>query len=54
MFSRLSDEQSLTNTWKTASKVAGQLDHGHRIENLSWRLWHLRDLMVAPEVRLGD
>lgn len=43
----LSDAASLHTTWKVSSKVSAHLDYGERIENLSWRLWHLRDLMVS-------
>ena len=43
----LTDDSSLQLTWKVCSKVAAHLDQGQRIENLSWRLWHLRDVMVS-------
>lgn len=45
----LSDDASLQLTWKVSSKVAAHLDQGHRVENLSWRLWHLRDVMVGGD-----
>ncbi|KAI0341175.1 hypothetical protein BDW22DRAFT_334582 [Trametopsis cervina] len=44
-FSNLSDADSLTKTWK----VAGFLEQGQRLENLSWRLWHLQNLMVDSD-----
>lgn len=46
-FANLTDDSSLQLTWKVCSKVAAHLDQGQRIENLSWRLWHLRDVMVS-------
>lgn len=49
-FSSLSDVESLQLTWKVSSKVASHLDCGERIENLSWRLWHLRDVMVDVSI----
>ncbi|KDR83107.1 hypothetical protein GALMADRAFT_88953 [Galerina marginata CBS 339.88] len=41
-FGTLNDTESLTKTWK----VASYLEQGQRLENLSWRLWHLQNLMV--------
>ncbi|KAI0698280.1 hypothetical protein BC835DRAFT_1335490 [Cytidiella melzeri] len=48
-FSNLSDVDSLTKTWKVCTKVAGFLEQGQRLENLSWRLWHLQNLMVDTD-----
>ena len=31
------------------SKVASYLEQGQRLENLSWRLWHLQNLMVDSD-----
>ena len=31
---------------KVCTKVASFLEQGQRLENLSWRLWHLQNLMV--------
>ncbi|KIK61095.1 hypothetical protein GYMLUDRAFT_59059 [Collybiopsis luxurians FD-317 M1] len=45
-FTNLSDVDSITKTWKVCTKVATYLDQGQRLENLSWRLWHLQNLMV--------
>ncbi|KAF7789435.1 hypothetical protein EIP86_000379 [Pleurotus ostreatoroseus] len=36
-------------TWKVCTKVASFLEQGQRLENLSWRLWHLQNLMVDTE-----
>ncbi|KZT00625.1 uncharacterized protein LAESUDRAFT_745783 [Laetiporus sulphureus 93-53] len=48
-FSNLSDADSLTMTWKVCTKVASFLEQGQRLENLSWRLWHLQNLMVDTD-----
>ncbi|KAI0297069.1 hypothetical protein B0F90DRAFT_1669623 [Multifurca ochricompacta] len=45
-FSNLGDGDALTKTWKVCTKVASFLEQGQRLENLSWRLWHLQNLMV--------
>lgn len=31
------------------SKVASCLEQGQRLENLSWRLWHMRNLVVDTD-----
>ncbi|CAA7262300.1 unnamed protein product [Cyclocybe aegerita] len=48
-FSNLADTESLTKTWKVCTKVASYLEQGQRLENLSWRLWHLQNLMVDTD-----
>lgn len=48
-FSNLHDEESLTRTWRVCTKVAAHLEQGQRLENLSWRLWYLHDLMVEND-----
>ncbi|KAJ3782522.1 hypothetical protein GGU10DRAFT_275361, partial [Lentinula aff. detonsa] len=48
-FSNLSDVDALTKTWKVCTKVASYLEQGQRLENLSWRLWHLQNLMVDTD-----
>ncbi|KAH8825738.1 hypothetical protein DL96DRAFT_122002 [Flagelloscypha sp. PMI_526] len=45
-FSNLNDDESLTKTWKVCTKVASYLEQGQRLENLSWRLWHLQNLLI--------
>ncbi|KAF8900459.1 hypothetical protein CPB84DRAFT_1747457 [Gymnopilus junonius] len=48
-FSNLNDTESLTKTWKVCTKVASYLEQGQRLENLSWRLWHLQNLIVDTD-----
>jgi hypothetical protein len=48
-FSNLNDAESLTQTWKVCTKVASCLEQGQRLENLSWRLWHLQNLIVDTD-----
>ncbi|KAG8707044.1 hypothetical protein FRC08_000724, partial [Ceratobasidium sp. 394] len=48
-FSNLNDGDALTRTWKVCTKVAAHLEQGQRLENLSWRLWHLHNLMVDSD-----
>ncbi|KAH6912161.1 GATA-binding factor 6-B [Coprinopsis sp. MPI-PUGE-AT-0042] len=48
-FSNLNDTEALTKTWKVCTKVASFLEQGQRLENMSWRLWHLQNLMVDTD-----
>ncbi|TFK48174.1 hypothetical protein OE88DRAFT_1714090 [Heliocybe sulcata] len=48
-FSNLNDGDALTKTWKVCTKVASYLEQGQRLENLSWRLWHLQNLIVDTD-----
>ncbi|KAG8909015.1 hypothetical protein FRB99_000118 [Tulasnella sp. 403] len=48
-FSNLADSDALARTWKVCTKVAAHLEQGQRLENLSWRLWHLQNLMVEAD-----
>ena len=34
---------------QVCTKVASFLEQGQRLENLSWRLWHLQNLMVDSD-----
>lgn len=34
---------------QVCTKVASYLEQGQRLENLSWRLWHLQNLMVDTD-----
>ncbi|KNZ47056.1 hypothetical protein VP01_670g4 [Puccinia sorghi] len=43
----LTDAESLSQTWKLCSKVASHLEQGKRLENLSWRLFHLHSMMMG-------
>ena len=36
-------------TGQVCTKVASYLEQGQRLENLSWRLWHLQNLMVETD-----
>ncbi|WAQ88336.1 hypothetical protein PtA15_9A463 [Puccinia triticina] len=47
LFSQVTDVESLSQTWKLCSKVAGHLEQGKRLENLSWRLFHLHAMMTG-------
>ncbi|KAF8591736.1 hypothetical protein K439DRAFT_1656586 [Ramaria rubella] len=48
-FHNMNDGESLTKTWKVCTKVAAHLEQGQRLENLSWRLWHLHNIMVESD-----
>ena len=45
----MGDADALTKTWKVCTKVAQHLEQGARLENLSWRLWHLHNLIVESD-----
>jgi GATA-binding protein, other eukaryote len=34
---------------QVCTKVASFLEQGQRLENLSWRLWHLQNLIVETD-----
>ncbi|KAI0026481.1 hypothetical protein K488DRAFT_21763, partial [Vararia minispora EC-137] len=40
---------AFSNLGDVCTKVAGYLEQGQRLENLSWRLWHLQNLMVDTD-----
>lgn len=44
----LSTEEELSKTWRICTKVKDSLENGSRLENLSWRLWHLHKLHSCP------
>ncbi|KAJ3154428.1 hypothetical protein HDU89_008498 [Geranomyces variabilis] len=44
-FANLETDDDLARAWKTCSKVKAELVNGNRLENLSWRLWHLHQAM---------
>lgn len=35
--------------FQVCTKVASYLEQGQRLENLSWRLWHLQSLIVETD-----
>jgi hypothetical protein len=43
-FSKLGQEE-LCNTWRLVAKVKDALEEGTRLENLSWRLWFLQNVL---------
>ncbi|KAJ3054207.1 hypothetical protein HK097_002430 [Rhizophlyctis rosea] len=45
-FADLDNGEDLARTWKTCTKVKDTLENGSRLENLSWRLWHLHQSLV--------
>ncbi|PLW51183.1 hypothetical protein PCANC_11427 [Puccinia coronata f. sp. avenae] len=47
LFSQVTDAESLSQAWKLCTKVAGHLEQGKRLENLSWRLFHLHSMMTG-------
>ncbi|KAI9264423.1 hypothetical protein BY458DRAFT_438487 [Sporodiniella umbellata] len=38
-FSLMESEDDLYQSWKICAKIKSSLEHGSRLENLSWRLW---------------
>jgi hypothetical protein len=43
----LETEEDLKKTWRICTKVKDILENGIRLENLSWRLWHLHKLIIT-------
>ncbi|KAJ1922300.1 hypothetical protein H4219_000162 [Mycoemilia scoparia] len=44
-FSKIDDVDDLSSIWRVCTKVKDSLENGERLENLSWRLWHLHQLL---------
>lgn len=40
-FFEMDTEDELQKTWRVCTRVKDSLENGSRLENLSWRLWHL-------------
>ncbi|KAI9364447.1 hypothetical protein DFJ73DRAFT_619949, partial [Zopfochytrium polystomum] len=56
-FSTFADIQTaddIASAWKVCTKVRDQLELGSRLENLSWRLWHLHDSLAFSSTKLND
>ncbi|KAJ1650972.1 hypothetical protein IWQ61_008354 [Dispira simplex] len=45
-FSEVGSVEELSKTWRIITKVKDSLEDGSRLENLSWRLWHLHSLVL--------
>jgi len=48
-FADLDNGEDLCQTWKVCTKVKTHLENGSRLENLSWRLWYLHQIMVGSQ-----
>ncbi|PVU93849.1 hypothetical protein BB561_002988 [Smittium simulii] len=46
-FSDIDYDNDLSVIWKVCTKVKDSLENGSRLENLSWRLWHLQQNLVG-------
>ncbi|TIB71868.1 hypothetical protein E3Q22_03037 [Wallemia mellicola] len=45
-FLNINDEDTLIEIWRCSTKIKGHLESGHRMENLSWRLLYMHNLLV--------
>ncbi|KAJ1967802.1 hypothetical protein H4R34_006353, partial [Dimargaris verticillata] len=45
-FADVGSIEELSKTWRVITKVKDSLEDGSRLENLSWRLWHLHSLVL--------
>ncbi|KAI8820702.1 uncharacterized protein EV422DRAFT_496566 [Fimicolochytrium jonesii] len=48
-FTRLDSPDDFAAAWRTCTKVKDTLENGNRLENLSWRLWHLHQILVETK-----
>eukprot|EP00158_Paraphelidium_tribonemae_P006314 Partr_v1_DN27773_c2_g1_i1_m66806 putative nitrogen regulatory protein len=48
----LDNEEELSKTWKICTKVKDSIENGCRLENLSWRLWHLHKRIVDDKCKV--
>ncbi|KAJ1889370.1 hypothetical protein LPJ66_008065, partial [Kickxella alabastrina] len=46
-FNEIEDVGDLSTLWRVCTKVKDSLENGSRLENLSWRLWHLHQTLEA-------
>ncbi|KAJ2855166.1 hypothetical protein GGI22_004234, partial [Coemansia erecta] len=46
-FNEIEDVGDLSTLWRVCTKVKDSLENGSRLENLSWRLWHLHQTFEA-------
>lgn len=51
-FSNL-DQDELSKTWRVCTKVKDSLENGSRLENLSWRLWFIQNVLVSNDVKFS-
>ncbi|KAJ1551368.1 hypothetical protein HK096_000601, partial [Nowakowskiella sp. JEL0078] len=49
-FEGIESLDELARTWKVCTKVKDALEGGSRLENLSWRLWHLHHQLVQSNL----
>lgn len=42
----LETEDELRKAWRVCTRVKDGLENGLRLENLSWRLWHLHNKLL--------
>ncbi|KAI8374847.1 hypothetical protein BD560DRAFT_393402 [Blakeslea trispora] len=52
-FSNL-DQDELSKTWRVCTKVKDSLENGSRLENLSWRLWFIQNVLNANDAKLKN
>lgn len=52
-FSNL-DQDELSKTWRVCTKVKDSLENGSRLENLSWRLWFIQNVLVSNDVKTSS
>lgn len=45
------NEEDLSKTWRVCTKVKDSLENGSRLENLSWRLWFIQNVLLANDVK---
>ncbi|CEP10945.1 hypothetical protein [Parasitella parasitica] len=45
------DQDELSKTWRVCTKVKDSLEDGSRLENLSWRLWFIQNVVVSNDVK---
>ncbi|GAA5801676.1 hypothetical protein HPULCUR_007126 [Helicostylum pulchrum] len=41
----------MRHTWRLCTKVKDALENGSRLENLSWRLWFIQNVLVSNDVK---
>lgn len=45
------NQDELSKTWRLCTKVKDALENGSRLENLSWRLWFIQNVLVSNDVK---
>lgn len=47
----LETQEDTSKTWRLCTRIKDSLENGRRLENLSWRLWHLHRRVISEKLK---